>query len=110
LSSTDSPPKSCWRWKVRDSSVRRTQPGDGVEQRGLACPVGTDKPEHLAAARLDADAVDRYDAGEADLNVPDAERHGGRRLIRGGGLRSGDRHPLRTLSPVRSAPLSRRSR
>src|SRR5260370_199273 len=62
--------------ELHAASVRRTKPGDGIEQRGLACPVGADEPEHLAAARLERDPVDRDDAGEADLNVPDTERDG----------------------------------
>src|SRR5680860_211401 len=40
--------------------------GDAVEQRGLACPVGTDDPDDLPLAGAQADLLQRLDAPEVN--------------------------------------------
>ena len=64
--------------------VRFDEPGDDVEDRGLAGPVGSDEPEDLTIADTERDAVDGGDAAEALLDIAQLQR--GRRLRRLGGL------------------------
>ena len=50
--------------------------GDAVEHRRLACAVGADQAEDLAAVQVERDAVEGDDASEADGHITDAQhRH-----------------------------------
>ncbi len=95
LSRTDSLLKAATFWKVRPmpmpaircgglaedvaaveldgAGARRVEAAEAVEQRRLAGAVRTDQPEDLALADLEADAVERHDAAEANRDVTDGD-------------------------------------
>src|SRR6267143_240001 len=74
------------------SRRRRVQPGDDVEQGGLARAVRPDHREHLAGLDAEADAGERGQRAEALGDVGDLEDHAAARP---------ERHPKSWRSPSR---------
>src|SRR5262249_60867852 len=60
------------------TAVRRVQPGDHVERRGLPGAVGPDQADDLSGADREGDAVERDDAAEALGDAADFEESHGR--------------------------------
>ena len=56
------------------------QPGETIEQCGLARPIGTDQPADLPAPDVEADAVERDDAAKSHCHIFDGKKH---RSVRG---------------------------
>src|SRR5690606_18730380 len=57
------------------AGIRHVQPGDDIEERGLAGPVGPDEAVDLAAANADADAGERLQAAETLVHARHFEDH-----------------------------------
>ncbi len=78
-----------------DRAARRgVHPADGLEQRGLACPVGADDGEDLPTLDIDVHTIDGREAAEvlADVTHLEDRGHG---LLRDVGLeRLGNQHHL----------------
>src|SRR5918998_6686362 len=90
---------------VRDrAGVRLIEPGDAVEQRGLARAVRADEADDLPFGHVDVDVVERDEPPEADAHVLYFENRAHLFAFRRGGL---VRAPVRVgaLSPRRRAGL-----
>ena len=57
--------------------VGNVEPGQAVEERGLAGAVGADQPGDLARRHVEGHAVERDDAAEAHRNVAHAQQRAG---------------------------------
>jgi hypothetical protein len=60
--------------------LHRSGPGwdqarNGLQQRRLARPIGTDERRHLAASNFDRHALQRTDPPVSDLEIPRLDRH-----------------------------------
>ena len=58
--------------------ARLVEPGEAVEQRGLAGAVRPDQAEDLALVHVERDAVQRDDAAEHDADVANREQGAGK--------------------------------
>ena len=58
------------------ASIWLTQPDDAFDSRRLARPVGSDEPEDLAIADLEAHAARRFDAAVALFEIADGDFRG----------------------------------
>ena len=59
--------------------LRRVEPPQAVEERGLARPVGPDQSHDLARVHGEGDAVEGHDTAEAHREVLNREERGGGR-------------------------------
>src|SRR4029077_8415861 len=55
---------------------RLVEPGEAIEERGLAGAVGPDQAEYLALVHVEGHAVERDDAAEHDADVAYSEQRG----------------------------------
>ena len=55
--------------KAHVPGIRRVEPRDGVEQRGLACAVRADDGKNAPRRNLEADAVERAHAPERNRKI-----------------------------------------